>query len=113
MKQRDPKSTDGVRFTDILLLACALVFIAWAVVGSIFMVKSANAIEGTANAASSTALMCAERMINEVELKKQQTTTIETLQRENLFLRGRLETFETLYGLSRESYEKSKGAGGP
>jgi hypothetical protein len=101
--------TVKISINQILIMVCAIVFIVSSIVSTVFIVMSTSAIGDVSKAAESTALMCAERLVNEAETKEERKTTINTLQRENLFLRGKLETFEKLYGLSKGSYEEGVG----
>lgn len=94
-----------IRWTTFIIIPCALAFLAWASASIVLMIKSTEAI-------STTTLLCADRLINEVEHKKALEDNNETLTRENLFLRGRISSLEELYGLSKTSYEQSRGIGG-
>ncbi|KKL97335.1 hypothetical protein LCGC14_1835500 [marine sediment metagenome] len=106
-------STHRVYLPEIIMTICALVFIAFIMVSSYFIIRTTDAIANISNAANSTALMCAERLVNEIETKEERKTMINALQRENLFLRGKLETFNKLYKLTNDSYKESEGTGGP
>ena len=114
MNNKDSEPPRLVKVSLPLLLAGLFVFafVIWSIVSAVFVIKVSESIKDTAIAAQATSTLCVDRIMTEVETKKQSQTAIDTLQRENLFLRGRMNAFEQLYGLTKQEYDK-KGVGGP
>lgn len=108
---KEPRQIN-VHLPKVLFAVAIVVLLAWSVVSTIFVIRASYFVGDASLAVSSTSLMCAERLMNEVDAKAERKATIDTLTRENLFLRGRISSLEELYGLSKTNYEAAKGVGG-
>lgn len=79
-------------------------FIAWCIASTVFMVQSTLAVR-------STTVMCADRMVGLMDERNTLQQANIQLNSEVIFMRGRLQTFETLYGMSKKNYQASVGGG--
>ncbi len=92
----------SVLTTGIVLGVITLCIAALALASSAFMVESMKSISGAT-------LLCADRMITEVEARHAMESENETLRLRVIELNAKVTLFNELYGLSKENYRESIG----
>ena len=84
-----------------LLTLSLLAFLAWAVASTSFLISAQQAISGTTK-------LCVDRLRADEELRTSLKSENSVLRKDNIYLRGRVDTFNKLYGLSKASYDAAR-----
>ena len=119
MSGSEESNSEGGRYQIVvplwLFISLCVLFAAWLLASTLVMFKSQVAI-------SHTTILCADRLIAEIDTRRALENEADTLRKNNLFMAGRVQAFERMLGVAHgTSYgedvnhimeESSNGVGG-